>query len=142
MPAAEFDLPAGHLDAPALPAVRFPETGRPEADVLDDVRGRFDEDRFEPDRNFSITYSGIPSAISQQVEELARGRFFVEWARETELGHLVDGARGRGDDGVAARRRRRGRRVHHDRRHRIEPGGDAPRPEPRAARPSPRSSRR
>ncbi len=86
MPAAEFDLPAGHLDAPALPAVRFPETGRPEADVLDDVRGRFDEDRFEPDRNFSITYSGIPSAISQRVEELARGRFFVEWARETELG--------------------------------------------------------
>ena len=46
MPAAEFDLPAGHLDAPALPVVRFPETGRPEADVLDDVQGRFDEDRF------------------------------------------------------------------------------------------------
>ena len=86
VPAAEFDLPAGHLDAPGLPAVRFPETGRPEADVLDDVRGRFDEDRFEPDRNFSITYSGIPSAISREVEALARGRFFVEWARETELG--------------------------------------------------------
>jgi tyrosine decarboxylase/aspartate 1-decarboxylase len=86
VPAAEFDLPAGHLDAPGLPAVRFPDMGRPEADVLDDVRGRFDEDRFEPDRNFSITYSGIPSAISQRVEELARGRFFVEWARETELG--------------------------------------------------------
>ena len=86
MPAAEFDLPAGHLDAPGLPAVRFPETGRPEADVLDDVRGRFDEDRFEPDKNFSITYSGIPSAISREVEALARGRFFVEWARETELG--------------------------------------------------------
>ena len=86
MPAAEFDLPAGHLDAPGLPAVHFPETGRPEADVIDDVRGRFDEDRFEPDRNFSITYSGIPSAISREVEALARGRFFVEWARETELG--------------------------------------------------------
>ena len=107
VPAAEFDLPAGHLDAPGLPAVRFPETGRPEADVLDDVRGRFDEDRFEPDKNFSITYSGIPSAISREVEALARGRFFVEWARETELGHVVDGARGRGDDGVAARQRRR-----------------------------------
>ena len=86
MPAAEFDLPAGHLDAPGLPAVRFPETGRPEADVIDDVRGRFDEDRFEPDKNFSITYSGIPSAISREVEALARGRFFVEWACETELG--------------------------------------------------------
>ena len=86
MPAAEFDLPAGHLDAPALPTIRFPETGRAEAEVLDAVRGHFDEDRFEPDRNFSITYSGIPSAISQRVEELARGRFFVEWARETELG--------------------------------------------------------
>ena len=86
MPAAEFDLPAGHLDAPGLPAVRFPETGRPEADVIDDVRGRFDEDRFEPDKNFSITYSGIPSAISREVEVLARGRFFVEWARDTELG--------------------------------------------------------
>ena len=86
MPAAEFDLPAGHLDAPSLPAVRFPDAGRPEADVLDDVRGRFDEDRYEPDRNFSITYSGIPSAISQEVEALARGRFFVEWARESEIG--------------------------------------------------------
>src|SRR6185503_16015659 len=86
VPAAEFDLPAGHLDAPALPAVRFPETGRPEADVLDDVRGRFDENRFALEKNFSITYSGIPSAISREVEALARGRFFVEWARETELG--------------------------------------------------------
>jgi tyrosine decarboxylase/aspartate 1-decarboxylase len=86
VPAAEFDLPAGHVDAPGLPAVRFPEDGRPEADVIDDVRGRFDEDRYAPEQNFSITYSGIPSAISQQVETLARGRFFVEWARETELG--------------------------------------------------------
>ena len=30
-----------------LPTVRFPDAGRPEADVLDDVRGRFDENRFE-----------------------------------------------------------------------------------------------
>jgi tyrosine decarboxylase/aspartate 1-decarboxylase len=86
MPAAEFDLPAGHLDAPPLPAVAFPGEGRPEADVLDDVRGRFGQDRFDPDRNFSITYSGIASSISHQVEALARGRFFVEWARETESG--------------------------------------------------------
>ena len=87
MPAAEFDLPAGHLDAPALPAVRFPDGGRPEADVLDDVRGRFDEDRFEPDRNFSITYSGHPVARSARRSRRSRaGRFFVEWARETELG--------------------------------------------------------
>ena len=54
MPAAEFDLPAGHLDAPGLPAVRFPEAGRPEADVLDDVRGRFDENRFALEKNFSV----------------------------------------------------------------------------------------
>jgi tyrosine decarboxylase / aspartate 1-decarboxylase len=86
VPAAEFDLPAGHLDAPPLPAVQFPAAGRPEDDVLDDVRGRFDEDRFEPDRNFSITYSGIPSRISREVEALARGRYFVEWARGTEIG--------------------------------------------------------
>src|SRR4029079_18762900 len=86
VPAAEFDLPAGQLDAPVLPTVRFPETRRAEAEVLDAVRGRFDEDRFEPDKNFSITYSGIPSAISREVEALARGRFFVEGARGTELG--------------------------------------------------------
>jgi tyrosine decarboxylase / aspartate 1-decarboxylase len=86
VPAAEFDLPTGHLDAPPLPPVAFPDGGRPEAEVLDDVRRRFDGDRYQPDRNFSITYSGIPSRISQQVEELARGRFFVEWARETESG--------------------------------------------------------
>jgi tyrosine decarboxylase/aspartate 1-decarboxylase len=86
VPAAEFDLPAGHLDAPGLPAVRFPETGRSEDEIVDEVRGRFEEDRFEPARDFSITYSGIPSAISQRVDELARGHFFVEWARGTELG--------------------------------------------------------
>jgi tyrosine decarboxylase/aspartate 1-decarboxylase len=86
VPAAEFDRPAGHLDAPPLPSVAFPDDGRPEAEVLDDVRRRFDDDRYEPDRNFSITYSGIPSAISARVDELARGRFFVEWAAETEAG--------------------------------------------------------
>ena len=42
--------------------------------------------RYEPERNFSITYSGIPSAISAQVDELTRGRFFVEWAADTEAG--------------------------------------------------------
>ena len=39
-----------------------------------------------PTGTSSITYSGTPSRISQEVEALASGRFFVEWARETELG--------------------------------------------------------
>ena len=86
MPAAEFDLPAGHLDAPPLPAVRFPETGRPEAEVLDDVRGRFDEDRFEPDRNFSITYSGIPSRDQPAGRGAGPGPVLRRVGRETELG--------------------------------------------------------
>jgi tyrosine decarboxylase/aspartate 1-decarboxylase len=84
--AAEFDRPAGHVDAPALPPVAFPEAGRGEGDVLDEVRTRFDGDRYRPERNFAITYSGMASAISARVEELARGRFFVEWAAETESG--------------------------------------------------------
>lgn len=86
MVAAEFDLPAGHLDAPAIAPVAFPDGGRPEAEVLDDVRRRFAADRYEPDKDFAITYSGYPSAISAKVEAMSSGRFFVEWAQETERG--------------------------------------------------------
>jgi tyrosine decarboxylase / aspartate 1-decarboxylase len=86
MVAAEFDLPAGHLDAPAITPVAFPDDGRAEADVLDEVRSRFAADRYEPDRDFAITYSGHPSAISAKVEAMSGGRFFVEWARDTERG--------------------------------------------------------
>lgn len=86
MVAAEFDLPAGHVPAPAVPRTAFPADGEPEAAVLAEVERRFAANRFEPDRNFAITYSGIPATIATRVEAMAGGRFFVEWASETEDG--------------------------------------------------------
>src|SRR3954451_8633639 len=88
MPTAEFDLPAGHVDVPAVPTAAFPEQGRPEDEVLDEVRARFERNAYDIDKNFAITYSGIPSSVSRKVEAMAPGRFFVEWADESEPGTL------------------------------------------------------
>ena len=68
-------------------ADRVPGAGEPEDEVLADVRGRFDENRFELDQNFAITYSGTPSAISRHRGPGPR-TFFVEWADESETGTL------------------------------------------------------
>jgi tyrosine decarboxylase/aspartate 1-decarboxylase len=82
MPTAEFDLPAGHSDVPPVPRTEFPEQGRPEDEVLAEVSARFDQNTFDLEKNFAITYSGIPSAISRKVDAMSPGRFFVEWADE------------------------------------------------------------
>lgn len=88
MPTAEFDLPAGHIDVPPVPRTDFPEQGRPEDEVFADVQRRFETNRFEIEKNFAITYSGIPSAISRRIDAMTAGRFFVEWADESESGTL------------------------------------------------------
>ena len=80
MPTAEFDLPGHHIDVPPVPATDFPERGQPEDDVLTEVRRRFERNRFALEKNFSITYSGIPSSISRKIDGMAAGRYFVEWA--------------------------------------------------------------
>ena len=88
MPTAEFDLPASHADVPAHPRTAFPEHGRLQDDVLDDVRARFGKNRFDIDKNFAITYSGYPSEISRKIDAMTAGRFFVEWAEESESGTI------------------------------------------------------
>jgi tyrosine decarboxylase/aspartate 1-decarboxylase len=88
MPTAEFDLPGGHADVPATALTDFPLHGTPGETVLGEVHERLERNRFDLEKNFAITYSGIPSAISQRVEEITRGRFFVEWAEESETGTL------------------------------------------------------
>ncbi len=88
MPTAEFDMPASHIDVPPVPRTDFPEQGTPEDDVLDDVRARFERNAFDIDKNFAITYSGIPSSISRKVDAMSAGRFFVEWAGESEPGTI------------------------------------------------------
>ncbi len=88
MATAEFDLPAEHLTLPVAPATAFPEGGEAEDAVVGQVEARLRENRFPPERNFAITYSGTPHAISRRVESLAQGTFFVEWADETETGTL------------------------------------------------------
>jgi tyrosine decarboxylase / aspartate 1-decarboxylase len=80
MVAAEFDLPAGHIDLPPVAITALPRQGVPEAEVLADVTERFARNDYRPDQNFAITYSGIPAPITRKVDELAVGRFFVEWA--------------------------------------------------------------
>jgi tyrosine decarboxylase/aspartate 1-decarboxylase len=88
MATAEFDLPAEHLTLPVAPETAFPDEGETEEAVIYQVAARLRENRFPPERNFAITYSGTPQAISQRVESLAAGTFFVEWADETETGTL------------------------------------------------------
>jgi tyrosine decarboxylase/aspartate 1-decarboxylase len=88
MATAEFDLPAGHLTLPVAPPTPFPDSGATEDAVIADVTARLGENRFPPERNFAITYSGTPQAISRRVDALAQGTFFVEWADETETGTL------------------------------------------------------
>src|SRR5450755_2643666 len=85
---AEFDKPGGHANVPPVPRTDFPDQGRPEADVLGEVRQRLDLNRYELAKNFAITYSGMPSAISRKVDAMASGSFFVEWAGESETGTL------------------------------------------------------
>lgn len=85
---AEFDKPAGHVNAPPVPLTGFPAQGQPEAEVLGEVRRRFDLNRYKTEKNFAITYSGIPSAISRKVDAMAAGSFFVEWAGESESGTI------------------------------------------------------
>ena len=88
MPTAEFDLPAEHLDLPTAPPTDFPEAGESDDAVVEQVRSRLEENRYDRERNFAITYSGFPHAIGQRIEELTRGTFFVEWADDSETGTL------------------------------------------------------
>ncbi len=84
----EFDLPSGHLALPVAPPVEFPEAGEVQDAVLDRVQARLRDNAFPPERDFGITYSGIPHPISRRVEELTTGTYFVEWARDSEAGTL------------------------------------------------------
>jgi tyrosine decarboxylase/aspartate 1-decarboxylase len=88
VPTAEFDLPDGHIPVDVGPLTAFPDTGRAEDDVLAQVGERLARNRYDQERNFAITYSGLPHAIAARVEELTRGTFFVEWAAESETGTL------------------------------------------------------
>ncbi len=131
-PTAEFDLPAGHLDAPPHPTVAFPEQGRPEDEVLAEVQRRFESNRFDIEKNFAITYSGIPSSVSRKIDAMTAGRFFVEWADESEAGTLSMEREAVGMmASLLGQPERAG--LHHDRRHRVEPRLDAARPQHRQA---------
>ena len=141
MPTAEFDLPAGHADVPAGSAHRLPREGRPEDDVLDEVRQRFARNTFDIEKNFAITYSGIPSSISRKVDAMSAGRFFVEWADESETGTLSMEREAVGMMASLLGNPER-QRLHHDRRHGVQPRLDAPRSQQRSAGRSPRSSPR
>lgn len=45
MPAADFDLPHGHIVLPATPPIGFPETGLAEDEVVEDVAIRLEDNR-------------------------------------------------------------------------------------------------
>ncbi len=85
---AEFDKPDGHVTAPPVPRTEFPAQGQAEDQVLGEVRRRLDLNRYALEKNFAITYSGIPSAISRKVDAMTAGSFFVEWAGESETGTI------------------------------------------------------
>lgn len=88
MTAGEFDIPASHLDAPPVPQCPFPATGMDDDAVIADVEARYSQNLYPVDKNFSITYSGIPTTVSRKVEALSAGRYFVEWGADTESGTM------------------------------------------------------
>lgn len=88
MTAGEFDIPVGHLNAPPVPECPFPDSGSDEDAVVADVEARYARNLYPIDKNFAITYSGIPTAVSRRVEALSAGRYFVEWGAETEAGTM------------------------------------------------------
>ena len=119
MPTAEFDLPAGHADVPPVPRTDFPEKGRPEGRRPGRGRGSGLDSTVSTSRRTSrspIRASRRRSAAS--VDAMAPGRFFVEWAEESEPGTLSMERESGRHDGVAARQAGR-QRVHHHRRHGI-----------------------
>ena len=121
MATAEFDLPAGHLDAADRAANRVP--GRPASPrTRSSPRSSAGSARtaIAPDRNFAITYSGTPHADQPAHRGTGRrARSSSSGPTRSETGTLGLRARGRPDDGLAPGRAR-SRRRDHDRRHRIE----------------------
>jgi tyrosine decarboxylase/aspartate 1-decarboxylase len=88
MTAGEFDVPPGHLDAPPVPQYPFPAAGTDEDTVIAEVEARYAQNLYPVEKNFSITYSGIPAAVSRKVDAVSAGRFFVEWGMESEFGTM------------------------------------------------------
>ena len=70
---AEFDKPGGHANVPPVPRTDFPDQGRPEVDVLGEVRQqRLELNRYDLEKNFcDHLFPGMPSAISRKVEAMA-----------------------------------------------------------------------
>ena len=84
--AQEFERHTPRDPLPMPPPMDFPEAGASESEVLGDVYARITEDPFSVERNFGITYVGPPHPIVERVATLARGTYFVEWAREMNPG--------------------------------------------------------
>ena len=84
--AQEFERHTPRDPLPMPPPMAFPEDGTPESEVLGEVQARLSEDPFSVERNFGITYVGPPHPIAERVATLARGTYFVEWAREMNPG--------------------------------------------------------
>ena len=89
MATAEFDKPAGRMPLTPGPITPFPDTGKPEAEVIASVRALAAQNPYELQKDFGNSYTGIPQAITHQLDELMRGTYFVEWASEQQAGTLA-----------------------------------------------------
>ena len=72
MATAEFDLPSEHLGLPVAPPTGFPDASETQEAVLAQVEARLRENKYPPEHNFAITYSGTPRPISQRIEALTQ----------------------------------------------------------------------
>ena len=80
--ATEFGKLAARRRIPFPPSVPFPRRGRPEADVLADIRALIAEDPWPVEGDFALAYAGPPHPIAARAANLARGSIFVEWVED------------------------------------------------------------
>ena len=83
---SEFEKAGTRPDFYMPPPMPFPKQGSSDDEVLAGVKELLDQNPYEIENDFGISYVGPPHSISRQVSELAIGTFFVEWAREIQPG--------------------------------------------------------
>lgn len=80
--ATEFGTLAARRRIPFPPSVPFPERGRADADVLEEVRTLIAGDPWRVEGDFALAYAGPPHPIAARAASLASGSIFVEWVED------------------------------------------------------------
>lgn len=80
--ATEFGKLAARRRIPFPPSVPFPARGRPEGEILAEIRALVADDPWRVEGDFALAYAGPPHPIAAHAARLARGSIFVEWVED------------------------------------------------------------